>query len=67
MVSSKILKILSERREISLRELIDEVEEHPGVVKQIIKQLEKEGKISIKKQYRPHKPTKYEIILEATL
>ena len=65
MISEKILKILNERREVSIRELINEVEEHPGVVKQVLEQLKKEGKVNIKKVYRPHKPLKYEIIIEA--
>jgi len=67
MISEKILKILNERREITLRELCDELEEHPGVVKKVLESLKSEKKINIKKKYYPHKPLKYETIIEAGL
>ncbi|OYT41815.1 MAG: hypothetical protein B6U78_02520 [Candidatus Aenigmarchaeota archaeon ex4484_224] len=61
-IKKEILKMLEEGR-LSKREIVKKFE-HPGVVEEILKELEKDRKIRKIKIKKPHNPTKYEIFYE---
>ena len=64
MIKEKILEILEEGPK-TFDEIVERIKEHPGVIKLILKELEKEGKIKINRKRQHHKPKK--IILEICL
>jgi Mn-dependent DtxR family transcriptional regulator len=63
MIRNRVIEILNEKGEIELKELISEIGEHPKVVKDVVKELAKEGKITIRKEKLRHKPKKFKIII----
>ncbi len=63
MIRNKVLELLEEKGEIELKELILEVGEHPKVVKDVVRELAKEGKVHLRKEKLRHKPKKYKIIV----
>ena len=67
MISEKILKVLEEKRELDLNDLILEVKEHPGVIRLVLERLRKEGKIELQKKKQPHNPKKYKIIVRLSI
>ena len=67
MISEKILKVLEEKRELDLNDLISETKEHPGVVKQVLEKLRKEGRVELQKRKQPHNPKKYKIIVRLAI
>ena len=63
MIRNRILEILNERGEIELKDLILLIGEHPLVVKKIVRELSKEGKINLRKEKLRHKSKKFKIIV----
>ena len=63
MIRNKILEILNDHGEIELKNLILLVNEHPRVVRKVLEELRKEGKIALRKEKLRHKPKKFKIIV----
>ena len=63
MIRNRILEILNEKGEIELKELILSIREHPKVVKDIVRELAKEGKVHLRKEKLRHKPKKFKVIV----
>ena len=63
MIRNKILEILNDRGEIELKDLILLVNEHPRVVRKVLEELRREGKINLRKEKLRHKPKKFKIIV----
>jgi|GEM_PF-3456553 len=67
MIRNIIINILEEKRELAIEELARIIKVHYGVVKKVLEDLRKEGKIEIEKIKNPHKPKKYELIIRLVI
>ena len=64
VLKDKILEILQEGPK-TFDEIVERLKEHPGVIKLVVKQMEKEGLIKINRKKQHHKSKKF--VLEICL
>ncbi|AAR39152.1 NEQ304 [Nanoarchaeum equitans Kin4-M] len=63
MIRNRILEILNERGKIEFKELVKELKTHPYVVRKIVEELRREGKINLTKEVYHHKPKKFKLFV----
>ena len=61
-IKELLLEIIKRRGKATINSLYKETRIHPGIIKVLVKELEKEGKIIRERKKNTHNSKKYEIL-----